>query len=149
MVAQLVEPERAYYSVLRWRPEPARDEPKNIGVLVSGIEGDFFELRSVNLGRVSTKIAEQGLLDRMVEGLRERFTATRPTLGELRELRSELRSQAVTLTEPRPAAVVNGDPGKTVNALFAALVRPAAVGGGSWTKGRILDRVVPKLRRRG
>ena len=68
MVAQLVEPERAYYSVLRWRPDPARDEPKNIGVLVSGIEGDFFELRSVNLGRVSTKIAEQGLLDRMVEG---------------------------------------------------------------------------------
>jgi hypothetical protein len=118
-----------------------------VAVMLAHPEGQYFALKAARLSVVSPRLEEQGLLDQMVEGLRSKFEETPPTLPALRELHENLRG-TLTVTEPRPAAVID-DETHTLDILFKAFIRPPSGGSRGMTKGRLLDRIVPRLRRGG
>jgi hypothetical protein len=137
---------RGYFSLLRWRPDPFRDEARNVAVVLVDEVGNFGGLRAAPISSISKQVHEQGLLDGVIDSIASRFdeTAT-PTLGILSEWRTMLTGSLV-LTEPKPASV--GVPEETLEDLYKALVRPMYSPSEPHSKGRILDKVVDRIRRR-
>ena len=136
-----------YYSVLRWRPSPGRDEGRNVAVVLVG-DGTQGGIRHAPIHGISPKLREQGLLDAALEGFKTQFLGDHKlTLGQLEEFRAS-PSDSLYFTAPQPAT---GPDAETIlGALYQALVAPGA-GGGSRipTKGKILTDVVSDLRREG
>lgn len=139
--------EQGFFSVLRWRNDPTRDEARNVAVVLVGEDGAFGGIRAAPLSSVSPRLHDQGILDAVIAGLEQQFSSPhKPGLGYLTELYHSM-SHSLCLTEPRATAVPDVD--LALQALYRAYVQPRAGGGQSLTKGRILDQVVGKLRRRG
>lgn len=138
--------ERGYYSVVRWRSDPTRDEARNIAVLLVDAEGQFGGIRSAPPSALSGDARQQGFLDAMLHGLENQFTnEDRPDLDRLRELYDTLNN-TLYLTSPRPTAVP--DPDLTLQALYRAYVAPLPAPR-AVTKGVVIDRVIKILRGRG
>lgn len=139
-------PERGYFSVVRWRSNPTRDEARNIAVVLVDAEGQFGGVRPAPPSSLSSDARQQGLLDAILHGLEARFTADeRPDLAFLRGL-ADVMVQSLYLTPPKPVAVP--DPDLTLHALYRAYVQPVGAPR-TMTKGVVTDRVVHALRRQG
>ena len=138
---------QGYYSVLRWRNDVARDEGKNIAVLLVDPRGEFGAIRAAPISGISPRLHEQGMIDSIVVRLEEQFAgAVKPSLGSLREWSESLR-HSLYLTTPKPTAVPDVD--LVVAALYKALCAPNPGGSKVPTKGKVLDGVVSRLRRCG
>ena len=138
---------QGYFSILRWRSDPTRDEARNVAVMLVEAEGQFGALRAGPVSRISKRLREQGLLDTMIAGLEKQFSAeSAPNLAELRDLQDSLRD-SLCLTEPQPVAVK--DVNQTIDALYKAYVALPGGGGTRFTKGEVLNRAVSTLRKRG
>jgi hypothetical protein len=141
------EPRQGYFSLLRWRPDEARDEPRNIGVIVLDPEFGQSDLRPLPVSQLSPKLHEQGILDAALIQIRERISRGGLTPAELQSM-GEASSRVLLITEPQPVAVV--DIAQTLRALYRSFV--ASRSGGSsntLTKGAVTDRVVDRLRLNG
>lgn len=138
---------QGYYSVLRWRHDVARDECRNLAVILVDAEGRFGKIRSAPLSTVSPRLRDQGLLDAMLVGLESQFSGeVKPDLESLKRMRQSLQG-SIYITEPEPVAVPDVD--AAVNALYRACVAPRLGGARQVTKGVLLDRVMDTLRRQG
>jgi hypothetical protein len=139
---QVIRP--GYFSLLRWRSDATRDEARNVAVVLVDAEGTIGGLRATDsVASISPHLAEQGLLDTLVQGLQVRLEGPeKPDLAELRRMHISLQ-ESLYLTEPAPCAVVDVE--QTLNALFKAYVKRPSFPGGR-TKGKLLVQIVQKLR---
>lgn len=136
-----------YFSVLRWRSDPTRDEARNVAVILVDEAGRIGGVRAAPISSISPTLHEQGLLDEVVASLERRMASPEKLrLADLVAIRDQLQ-RSLYLTEPRPVAV--SDTELTLGALYRAYARPRQAGGHGITKGRVLDRVVSTLRVRG
>lgn len=137
--------ESCYYSLLRWRSDPERDEAKNVAVLLFG-DGSIGGFRAAPVSAISPRLRDQGILDRLLQQFEKRFTGPQKlTLEQLEELRGSL-THSLVVTPPQPARADNVE--QTVEALYRALVA-RSTGASPLSRGRILDDVVRRLRRVG
>jgi hypothetical protein len=138
---------RGFFSVLRWRADPTRDEARNVAVVLVNEDGTAGGVRAAPISSVSGRLHEQGLLDGMVEGLQQRFDGShKPRLSDLVAMRSQLQ-RSLYLSEPQPVAVSDVD--LVLDALYHAYAAPRTGGSAAATKGRVLDHTLAMLRRRG
>jgi hypothetical protein len=138
---------RAFFSVLRWRTDPTRDEARNVAVVLVNEDGTLGGVRSAPLSQVSSRLHDQGLLDATLVALERRFDGeSKPTLSDLDAMRLQLQ-RSLYLTEPQPVAVSDVD--ATLDALYRAYAAPRNAGSKVATKGHLLDQTVVALRRRG
>ena len=136
-----------YFSLLRWRTDPTRDEARNVAVIVVGENGEAGGLQSAPISAISPTLHEQGLLDEVVLSLERRFAGNKKMrLDELLAIREGL-NRSLYLTEPRAVAVSDLD--LTLHALYRAYAAPRPVSSRGVSKGQFLDRVVVSLRGRG
>jgi hypothetical protein len=137
----------AFYTVLRYSPDPARDEARNIGILVVG-DSRHAWFKTAPLSRVTPKLHEQGLLDAILARFESRVNE-----GEFRnpnqvsDLAAILRGP-IQLTSPAPMAVA-GSFQTSADALFHSLVAIRQRRGPGLGKGELLDRVVDVFRSKG
>lgn len=136
--------QQGYFSVVRWRPNPTRDEARNVAVMLFDAEGTMGGLRKADLGRVSHGLREQGILDTILVGLQQRLAIEpRPDLAEIRRMHMSL-GLSLYVTDPKPCAVV--DVSSALNTLERAYIWRAG-GGGGVSKARLVNVVVRRLRR--
>jgi len=139
--------QQGYYSVVRWRPDPTRNECKNVAVVLVDAEGQFGGVKPAPISAVSSKLREQGLLDSMIHGIASQFdSAAKPDLEWLKQAHLQM-TRSLILTEPKRTAVP--DPTQTLEALYSTLVKPPSVRSSNQTKGRVLDKVIDAIRGRG
>ncbi|MCH8877577.1 MAG: DUF3037 domain-containing protein [Chloroflexi bacterium] len=139
---------QGYFSILRWRRNPTRDEAKNIGVVLVDPEGGFAGIRKVPQSALPKNLREQGMLGDLLEGFEQRFESeSPPDLKQLQELNASLVN-ALVLTEPRVVLVRDKD--ETLDALYKAYVQ-SATGYSSpvITKGALRRHLTQSLSRRG
>ena len=137
------EPRQGFYSLVRWRADIARDEERNIGVLVVDPQQGGY-LRPLPISSLSSKLRDQGILDAALSSLREQVEALAFDLNELRGLH-EAYTRSLLVSEPQPVAV--RDLEETVKALYRAFVAVRATGRSrTVTKGVLTDRIVDALR---
>lgn len=138
---------QGYFSILRWRMDPTRDEGKNVAVILVDPDGRIGGVRAAPISSISRQLHEQGLLDAVVANLEAQFEGSaKLTLQKLEAMRNDLQ-RSLSITEPRPVAVPDID--ITLDALYRAYAAPKAGGSTNATKGHVLDRVVTKLRSAG
>jgi hypothetical protein len=136
-----------FYSILRWRTDATRDEARNVAVILVDRDGRVGGMRSAPISSISPRLHEQGLLDAILLNLESRFQGSaKPTLDTLERLRGDLQ-RSLVLTDPRPVAVPDVD--VTLESLYRAYAAPKGGGSTAATHGRVLDRVMTQLRRRG
>lgn len=135
----------AYFSILRWRKDPTRDEARNVAVILVNASENVGSLKATGLSHISPRLHEQGLLDDMLLSLEERIKREF-SLDSLREMQASLRN-SLYLTEPKATAVPDGNFDIVMRALYRAYVAPAGGGSRVLTKGKVLDGVVSTLRR--
>ena len=64
--------QQGYFSVLRWRPNPTRDEARNVAVMLFDAEGTMGGLRKVDVGPDAVlSVHLLALLDLGVDGLQD------------------------------------------------------------------------------
>lgn len=136
---------RGFFSLVRWRADVARDEARNVAVLlVAPEQGAAF--RSAPVSAISPRLKEQGLLDSILTQLEARFRQeTRVRVEILEELHRSLQ-HSLYVTEPQSVAVRTLE--EALDSLYRAYLATAG-GGRALTKGVVLDRAVTALRRRG
>jgi len=146
VASQLMDP-TGWFSVLRYRSDPTRDEARNVAVVLVDIEGRVGGIRSAPISSISPRLRDQGLVDAVVAALEEDFgEVPRPNLERLRELSLSLQ-HSLYVTPPEPVLVQDID--STLAALYRAYLAPAGGGSRTATKSAIMDRVIAALRRSG
>jgi hypothetical protein len=147
-VAVTPDAQQGFFSLLRWRSDPTKDEGRNVAVLLVDEAGNLGGIKHAPLSAISSRLQDQGLMDAVLAGLEHRFNSAddRPNLENLGQIHRSLQ-QSLVLTEPRPLAVTDVD--EALTALYRAYVAPRTGGGRAVTKGVVLDRVVAALRTRG
>lgn len=145
MVSQ--QTQQGFFSLLRWRTDPVRDEARNIAVVLVEAKGGYGGLRHVALSAVSPRLHEQGILDAALVALEEQVSDARTfTLERLTAMHRSMH-QSLYLTKPKPVAVADRD--KVLEALYRAYIAPRGSGGRRPTKSVVLDRVVRACRAQG
>jgi hypothetical protein len=140
-------PQQGWFSLLRWRADTARDEARNVALLLVEERGGFNAFKAAPLSRISSRLQEQGLLDATLVALEQQFGPEQAfTLERLTSMHDKLH-HSLYLTKPRPVAVQNLD--ETVGALYKAFIATRGGGGTSNTKNALLDRVVSAYRKQG
>lgn len=139
---------RGYFSILKWRDNPTRDEARNIAVLLVDPEGEFAGIRRAPPSALSTRLAQQGLIDDVLEGLKERFEGEEPpNLADLNDMRTTFVN-SIAISDPKPVVVKDLD--KTLKALYKAYVqKTTSYGGKPITKSALRSDVTQQLRRKG
>jgi len=138
---------RGYFSLLRWRAEPSRDEARNVAVLLVDERGDLGAIKAAPISSISPRLHEQGLLDQVIAGLEAQFQEhPKPSLARLMEWQGSFR-HSLSLTPPSETAIPDLD--LALSALYRAYVAPRAGGSRVLTKGRLLDSVITWARKRG
>ncbi len=130
---------RGFYSLIRYRPDPVREEFKNVGILLLGEDGSYRGLRTLRPGTISRTVEEQGLLAAVVAAVEHRLGQTRDGLADLRQL-AESYSHSILVTDPRPAMSTLGW-AALLETLYGALVAPKTRPPVGFTKGHVLDRL--------
>lgn len=147
MVALVDDYRQGYYSILRWRRNVARDEARNVAVLLVDDDGQMGGIRHAPVSSISARLQVQGLLDAILSSFQQRFAEERkPTIDDLRRMENALQ-RSLYLTPPTPTAVTDIE--SVLSALYKALVSPRSGGSSVLTKGRVLDRVVASFRKQG
>jgi hypothetical protein len=138
---------QAFFSILRWRQDPTRDEARNVAVVLADRVGRLGGIRAAPLSTISPRLHDQGLLDSMLLGLQKRFDSQqKPTAHEISELHRSMQ-QSLYFTEPQPVSVADED--VTLSALYKTYVAPRSSGRSALTKGAILDKTIAAFRRQG
>lgn len=138
---------QGYFSLIRWRSTPHRQEARNIAVMLVDAEGQFGGIRTAPPSAMSRSLKAQGIVDALLMNLRDQFaSAEKPDLARLQKLHATLR-HSLAVTEPQVTAVMDLD--STLGALYHAYVQPTSSGPRHVTKAVILDRVVERLRGQG
>jgi hypothetical protein len=137
-----------FYSVLRYRPDATRDEPRNLAVLLVDESVATGIIQAAPVSQVSARLHEQGLVDAILVGLARRLAN-----GDLRSEADLVRlsraaGQSFEVTRPEPTVIID-DTQKTVRVLYRALVAPRRARRDSLQKGAILDRVISLCRANG
>lgn len=139
---------QGYFSLLRYRSDPTRDEARNIAVVLVDDQGRFSGLRAAPLSQVSPNLHEQGIVDGLLTSLARRVSNQgRLGLPDLIEW-SHQSAQSLLVTTPSPTALVRSGE-ETLGALYKALVAPRVARSAGSTKGKIIDKVVREFRSRG
>ena len=137
-----------YFSVLRWRKDTTRDEGRNVAVVLVDEIGREGGVKAAPLSRISPNLKEQGILDSILDGLRQQFQLEqKPNLETLRNWHAELHD-AIYLTEPQ-IAIVTDDAQATLDSLYRAYAAQQGGGGSRVTKGALLDTTMEKVRKFG
>lgn len=134
----------AIYSLLRYTPNVARGETKNIAVIVVDEARETGLVRAAPMSSVSRRPSEQAMIDAVV-----RNVARRVRDGELTNAAGllELASApvaALSLTIPS-ALEVSTDIRSALDRLYRAFVGPPPHGRNPLRKGEILDRLMASL----
>lgn len=139
---------RGYFSILRWRRNPTRDEAKNIGVVLVEPEGEFGGIRKAPPSGLPQRLKEQGMIGDLLKGFAEQFESEHPpNLDELNELRAKFVN-ALVFTEPRTVLVKDKE--KTLDALYKAYVQSTAgYAAAVMTKGVLQGNLARTLSGRG
>jgi len=100
------------------------------------------------VSQISGALADQGLIDCVLQQFEERFAAGQPlTVDQLSEMNRSM-THSLYFTPPEPTLA--SDPSTALSSLYRALVQPAYGGSsGVLTKGKALDAVVARLRTDG
>lgn len=102
-------PQQGWFSLLRWRADTARDEARNVALLLVEERGGFNAFKAAPLSRISSRLQEQGLLDATLVALEQQFGPEQAfTLERLTSMHDKLH-HSLYLTKPRPVAVQNLD----------------------------------------
>jgi hypothetical protein len=143
-VVVVEEPREGYFSLVRWRADVARDEERNVGVLVLDPgRGAYFQQAPVSA--VSQRLRVQGILDAALMSVRSAVEAANFALDDMRMLHREFQ-RSLLVSEPRPVAV--RDPEETIRALYSSLVAVRGGGGSrALTKSGLTDSLVETLRK--
>jgi len=136
---------QGWFSLLRWRSDVARDEAKNVALLLVDAKGAFSRFQAAPVSAVSSRLREQGLLDAALHGLERQVEGTF-TLERLSAMYAQL-DRSLYLTKPKAVAVHDVD--TTARALYRALIAPRIGGSSRPTKSVLLDRLVTAYRRQG
>ena len=137
-----------FYSVVRYTPDPVRDEAKNVALMLVDETRNLGRIRVAPLSQVAARLEEHGLLDSLLVGL-----ATRLESGDLRqrrgvELLSATLGPTLSMSPPRGAAIAaNLD--ETLKSLYQAYVAPRRARDAGTSRGEILDRLVRVCRKVG
>lgn len=138
--------QQGWYSLLRWRSDVARDEARNVALLLVDARGGFDAFKAAPLSTISPRLHEQGVLDAALVALEQQFGESKFTLERLQAAHERLQN-SLQLTEPQPVAV--RDVEETANALYRAFIATRGGGGNTQSKSAVLDRVVAAYRKRG
>jgi hypothetical protein len=130
---------RGFYSLIRYQPDPVREEFKNVGVLLLGEDGSYRGLRTLRPGTISRTAEEQGLLAAVIGAVEHCLGQTADGLGDLRQL-AETYSHSILVSDPRPAMSPLGW-AALLETLYGALVAPKTRPPVGYTKGHVLDRL--------
>ncbi len=134
----------AYYAVLRYSPDHARNEARNIGLLVVGDAGHAW-FKTARMSRVTPRLLEPGLEDEILTRFQSRVREGEfRNRGQVSDLAATLRG-SIQLTPPAPMAVA-GSFQTSADALFHSLVAIRQRRGPGLGKGELLDRVVDVFR---
>jgi hypothetical protein len=138
---------QGYFSLLRWRADPTRDEARNVALLIVVPEAQLGLVRAAPLNSVSPRLHDQGIVDELLAGLEHQFAEAKdPNVDLLTDLHTKFQ-RSLLVTEPRPVAIDDFD--ADVTALYRAYLAQRSGGARAPTKGAIRDRVTGTLRDRG
>lgn len=140
------EPRQGFFSLVRWRADAARDEERNIGILLVDPESGSGALRPLPPSSFSSKLREQGILDAAVTALRERVEGQSFDVGALEEMHASFQ-RSLLITAPKPVAVT--DTKATLLALYRAFVKGPPAGPRGIGKAAVMDQVAEYLRGEG
>jgi hypothetical protein len=139
--------QQGFFSLLRWRADPTRDEARNVAILLVVPEAHIGLVRAAPLTNVSPRLHEQGIVDELLAGLEQTFSAAgTPTVDLLVDLH-EAFQRSLVITEPKAVAVADID--VDLAALYRAYLAQRSGGARAPTKGAVRDRVTRELRSRG
>lgn len=137
-----------FYSIIRYTPDPVRDEAKNVALMLIDEQRDVARLRVAPLSQLTPRLNEHGLLDKLLVHFGARLQA-----GELRDQRqvaalSRVIGPTLSLTAPVRAAI-GDDVDATLKSLYTAFVAPRRGRDSSISHGQLLDRLVKACRKAG
>jgi hypothetical protein len=139
---------QGYFSVLRYRSDPTRDEARNLAVVVVDERGQYAGLQAAPISQISPNLHEQGLVDSLLSSIsRQALREGRLVLQDLIRW-SDQAPESLVVTPPAPTALL-AEPSETLAALYKAFVLPRASRSGGMTKGQVIDQVVRQFRSRG
>lgn len=140
--------QQGFFSLLRWRADPTRDEARNVAILLVVPNAQVGVVRAAPLNSISPRLHDQGIVDDLLAGLEQTFSGlTSPTVDLLSELHERFQ-RSLVVTKPKPVAVADID--ADVAALYRAYLAQRGGGGSrARTKGMVRDRVTKALRDRG
>jgi hypothetical protein len=137
-----------FYSILRYTPDSARGEAKNVALMLVDERRDIARLRVAPLSQITPKLNEHGVLDKLLVQFGSRLQA-----GELRDQAqvnalSRAIGPTLSLTAPIPAAI-GDNVDATLKALYMAFVAPRQSRDAGISHGQLLDRLVKACRKAG
>lgn len=138
--------QQAFLSLLRWRADATRDEARNVAILLVVPDAAIGIVRAAPLNGISPRLHEQGIVDDLLAGLEQRFSAGNVTPDDLQSLHQEFR-RSLVVTKPEPVAVTDIE--ADVAALYRAYLAQRSGGSRAQTKGFVRDKVTKELRARG
>ncbi len=130
---------RGHYALLRYRPDIARGEFRNIGVVFVDAESGAGEFKTLSPGSLGRAVEEHGLLANAIASIRDRVAAGPSDIDELAEIAFEY-GHSLVLSGPQPAIGEDGAR-SLVGSLYQALVAPKISSSAGYTKGHVLDRL--------
>jgi hypothetical protein len=137
---------RTFFSVMRYRSDPIRDEYRNVAILLADEAGKLRALRAIRPGNISRSVEEHGVLATLIESI-ERGISSGAGL-ELRRL-ADSYSHSVVFSDPQPA-LTRGDFDSLLDSLFRTLVAPKPIRhAAGYTKGHLIDRLSRWVKGRG
>lgn len=140
--------QQGFFSLLRWRVDPSRDEARNVAILLVVPDAHAGLVRSAPLNSISPRLHDQGIVDDLLAGLEQMFAdPAAASLDVLSDLHQRFQ-RSLVVTEPRPVAVADLD--ADVASLYRAYLAQRSGGGSrAQTKGQVRDRITKELRARG
>lgn len=146
-----------YYSVIRYVPDPVRNEPRNIGALVvcpdTGVARARFSLNRASLAPSSPRYLFlrsflAGYNFEVVHEADAELSAHAPSTFDLARLKA-LHSESTNLiqfTDPLPSP---GEPEQTLADVYRDFVSPRHTAGGGWSRSVALNIFKRCFRQRG
>lgn len=142
-----------FFSVVRYVPDPVRDEARNIGVLVVSPDDSFagsrFNLAKLHLPAGSDR---KHFLDKVVESYMRRLPTSRVKDAALarREFLDELHFDATNVIQFTEPSVALGDPRQVLEEVYRERVAERTGGGGpALSRSHVLDEMTRAFRAAG
>lgn len=136
-------PRHCFYTIVRYVPDPIRDEAKNIGVIVVAPEERFARARfMLSRSQVPAGTRRHHLLRSIMDSYQMEMPGSIevPTSWN-RERLLELHYECTNIIQFSAPHVAEGDPQRVLNLLFQQRVQPKGGGGGShWNRSAAITK---------